>query len=219
MIATCIVTCDRLAYTRRCIESWLDTRRPGDRLVIVDNASTDGTADYLATLPVPTIYNETNRYPGAACNQGWDWLVANVNAIYLHRSDNDIEYLPGWADEAEAAFVRHPDLVLLGLLNLHEDLGYEPSKVDIIESVEWLGGNVVMPTAAFLDGLRWDERPWAPGATEDSHMSAWGHRRGGVARLVRTVANNMAFNRYEDFPAYYDRTAAVRGLADARRSV
>ena len=217
MILTCLVTHNRLAYTKRCLASYRATRRRGDRLVIVDNASTDGTVEWLRSLRVHVIFNSENRYPGAACNLGWDFGLG-WKPDYLHRSDNDIEYLPGWGDEIERQFALNPDLSLLGILNLHEDRGVQPTG-DGIEPVEGLGGNVVMPARLFAEGLRWEERGWGQGVAEDYPMSAEARGRGPIAMLVRTVANNMAFNRYWDFPDYYDRTAAVRGLPNAERSV
>lgn len=207
MILTCVVTHDRLAYSQRCIESLLATRRAGDRIVVVDNASTDGTVEWLATLDLPVIFNPTNRFPGAACNQGWDtWAGEEL----LHRSDNDIEYLPGWQDEVEFAFAEHPNLALLGILNLHEDRHCEPTGhgADPIAAV---GGNVVMPARLFRSGLRWSEEPWGLACTEDGPMSAAALQHGEVLRLIPTVANNMAFCRYEDFPDYYNITGPLRG--------
>lgn len=213
MILTCVVTHDRLPLTKRCIASWKETARPEDCLVVVDNASTDGTAEWLDAA---AIRNADNLYPGPACNQGWDAALEWCKPDFLHRSDNDIEYLPGWGDEVEAAFATHPDLALLGILNLHEDRGsgFPEGEPGAIEPCYRVGGNVVMRPAMFRDGARWQE-----GFFEDGPMSAAGHARGTVAMLVRTVANNMAFGRALDFPEYYQRTAAVRGIGDWEHSV
>ena len=66
---------------------------------------------------------------------------------------------------------------------------------------------------------RWTDRPWQYGGDEDSVICQQAGQHGQIARLNRTVANNMAFCRYHDYPAYYDRTAAVRGIDDAEHSV
>jgi len=219
VILTCIVTHDRLAYTKRCIRSYLRTRRPEDRLVVVDNASTErGMATYLRGLDCLVLRNATNRYPGAATNQGWEAGLQTWQPDFLHRSDNDIEYLPGWGDEVEATFAEWPELALLGILNLHEDHGAPPPGAKGIKPVPRVGGNVVMPARLYPE-LRWAEGPWKPGQDEDGPMSWAARKHGWVAHLVATVANNMAFGRYSDYPAYYDRTAAVRGISDAEHSV
>jgi GT2 family glycosyltransferase len=42
-----ILCCNELDYTRRCLESVIDHTRPPYELILVDNGSTDGTANYL----------------------------------------------------------------------------------------------------------------------------------------------------------------------------
>jgi len=213
-IATCVVTHNRLAYSKRCLGSLLNTGADSS-LLVVDNASSDGTQEWLLATDLTCILNPQNRYPGAACNQGWDFLAV-LSADLLHRSDNDIEYLPGWQAEVEMAFLNNPDLWLLGILNLHEDHG-EPEPPTGLDWVDRVGGNVVIRASKFREGLRWAEQPWAVGFMEDGAMSE--AAKGHVARLRRTVANNIAFGRYADFPDYYDRTARERGIADAVHSV
>lgn len=214
VILTCLVTYNRLPLTKRCVESYMDTRRAGDELVIVDNASDDGTLEYLRSVPALRVLNPVNRFPGAACNAGWDIGLGRWELKFLHRSDNDLEYLPGWGDEIEAAFASAPGLALLGVLNLHEDRGIPFPGDEGIEFVSSVGGNVVLRAEHYRAGLRWSEMPWAPGQWEDCDLSQRATGFGAVARLRRTVANNMAFCRALDFPDYYQETARVRGIAD-----
>lgn len=218
-LLSCIVTYNRLAYTRRCIDSYLSTVGDDARLVVVDNASTDGTRDYLQRRLGRgvdlLILNSENRYPGAACNAGWDYGLEHWPAELLHRSDNDIEYLPGWRAEVEAQFRADPDLSLLGILNLHEDGLSAGQGVEIVPRV---GGNVVMPAGRF-ELVHWNEAPWSQGVDEDGPMSEAAGRLGTVGRLRRTVVNNMAFGRFADYPDYYRETAAVRGYPVAELTV
>jgi N-acetylglucosaminyl-diphospho-decaprenol L-rhamnosyltransferase len=60
---------------RRCLAALpaaVDDTFSLNRVVVVDNASTDGSADGLEGLPIPLtiLRNGTNRGFGAACNQG-----------------------------------------------------------------------------------------------------------------------------------------------------
>lgn len=219
-LLSCLVTYNRLAYTRRCIDSYLATVGDDARLVVVDNASTDGTREWLQGRLGRgvdlLILNPDNRYPGAACNAGWDYGLKHWPAELLHRSDNDVEYLPGWRAEVEAQYAGRADLALLGLLNLHED-GLPEG--DGVEEVTRVGGNVVIPASHYRSGMRWWEGRWSHGFDEDGPMSEAAHYRGAVARLRRTVANNMAFGRFADYPDYYRETARVRGIANAETSV
>jgi N-acetylglucosaminyl-diphospho-decaprenol L-rhamnosyltransferase len=62
-------------HLRRCLDSMQHASRKGlefTRIVVVDNASSDGSADHpdFTTLPVGMIQNNSNRGFAAACNQG-----------------------------------------------------------------------------------------------------------------------------------------------------
>lgn len=213
-LLACVVTHNRFSYSRACVRSLRDTLRPGDRLIVVDNASTDGTAD-LADIKLGR-----NLFPGAATNIGWHHGLKTCDADLLMRSDNDFEWLPGWRDEVEEAFTAFPDLALLGLHNRHEDYDGEPPVKPVEQSghtlnVEWdqWGGNVVIPRRLYDKGVRWTPGAWAPGGKdEDSQLSALARTHGLVAGVVPTVCNNMSFHKFEDYPDYYTETARLRGL-------
>jgi GT2 family glycosyltransferase len=66
-----------------------------DRLVIVDNKSTDGTRDYLANLPLGgLILNQHNLGCGAAWNQGALTLQSEWSIIM----NNDVLVSPFWIE-------------------------------------------------------------------------------------------------------------------------
>ena len=94
-----IVTHNGLPYTRICLTSLLAHWREGDEILVVDNASTDGTPDFLRDLArknrfVSIIPNEANRGFAAANNQGL--VQAAGRALVL--LNNDTILLPGWLD-------------------------------------------------------------------------------------------------------------------------
>ena len=94
-----IVTHNGLPYTRMCLISLLAHWREGDELLIVDNASTDGTRDFLRELArknrfVSIIPNEANRGFAAANNQG----LAQAAGRALVLLNNDTILLPRWLD-------------------------------------------------------------------------------------------------------------------------
>ncbi len=80
---------NQLNYTRKCIESLLRNGLSLDRLVVVDNASTDKTLDYLSSLPLGgVIHNKYNLGCGVAWNQGTlalqaEWTVVMNNDVIL----------------------------------------------------------------------------------------------------------------------------------------
>lgn len=206
-----VVTHNRRAYTERCLAS---LRAHGDenfKIVVVDNASTDGTQQ------LADIRNTKNLYPGAACNIGWHHGLQTFDADLLMRSDNDIEYLDGWREEVEDKFTNLWELGLFGLHNRHEDYDGHPPVTDHKGvNVQWgnVGGNCVMRRQLWDAGLRWNPGAWAPGGQdEDTRMSHEVKKHGLIIGCaIPVLCNNMSFHRYEDYPEYYDRTAAVRGL-------
>jgi len=82
-------------YTQKCIESMVACGTPLDRLVVVDNHSTDGTRDYLNTLPLGgRIFNQHNLGCGTAWNQGALALQSEWSIIM----NNDVLVSPFWIE-------------------------------------------------------------------------------------------------------------------------
>lgn len=216
-LLTVIVTHNRLEYTKRAVDSyWKNIGNRAAKLVIVDNASDDGTREWLRDEQAyDCLLNDNNLFPGAAVNLGWHAGLQSFDADLLHRSDNDIEYLPGWRDKMEDAFARLPHLGQLGVLNAHEDFPDGPPYEE-----RWgiyltnPGGNSVVRREIYDAGFRWEPGPWRPGGNdEDTRASVEIQGRGWiVGRVKETIANNMSFGQFNAHPAYYRKTAALRGL-------
>ena len=84
-------------YTNRCLASLEATLQPGCyELVIVDNNSTDGTAEVLSALPsaVKILRNSENVGFARACNQG----ARIASGKYLLFLNNDTEAKEGWLE-------------------------------------------------------------------------------------------------------------------------
>ncbi len=86
---------NQVDYTKKCVESMVRHGTPLERLVIVDNASTDDTRSYLDTLPLGgRIYNKKNMSCGVAWNQGALALQAEWTIIM----NNDVLVSQGWIE-------------------------------------------------------------------------------------------------------------------------
>lgn len=84
-----------IEYTKLCIESMIENGTPLDRLVIVDNGSTDGTLEYLQTFKLGgLISNQQNLGCGVAWNQGALALQAEWTIIM----NNDVLVSPCWIE-------------------------------------------------------------------------------------------------------------------------
>jgi glycosyltransferase involved in cell wall biosynthesis len=79
-----------------CIESMIKCGTPLNRVVVVDNGSTDDTRNYLETLQLGgKIYNETNLGCGVAWNQGSLAMQTEWSIIM----NNDVIVSPQWVEK------------------------------------------------------------------------------------------------------------------------
>jgi N-acetylglucosaminyl-diphospho-decaprenol L-rhamnosyltransferase len=83
---------NQLMHTMQCVESIHRVSDHPGEVVIIDNASTDGTTEYLKGLDVFVIHNSTNLGCAKAWNQGIRASHGDVVGIL----NNDIVVTPGW---------------------------------------------------------------------------------------------------------------------------
>jgi GT2 family glycosyltransferase len=114
-VSVVVVCHDGLPFTKLCLASLLEhTPHPGLEVVVVDNGSRDGTAEYLAALPahapcVRVLSNAENRGFPAAANQGL--TAARGAALVL--LNNDTVLPDGWLAPLLAA-LEDPSVGLAG---------------------------------------------------------------------------------------------------------
>ncbi len=108
-------TFNRLELTRQAIEALARHTGHPHHLTVVDNASTDGTADYLREqkdrgLIQTLLLLERNMGVACAANAGW----AAVDSPLYMKLDNDIAVTrDGWLDDLVAVSLRNPGLAAL----------------------------------------------------------------------------------------------------------
>jgi len=97
-----ILSYETLACTRLCIESIRSFTAPGTYdIIVVDNASTDGSLAYLRAQPdVHLIENRENRGFPAACNQGMAAAAAESDLLLLN---SDTIVTPHWLENLQRA--------------------------------------------------------------------------------------------------------------------
>ncbi|GAB4361718.1 MAG: hypothetical protein Kow00128_00770 [Deltaproteobacteria bacterium] len=87
---------NQLSFTKRCLETLAENtgEEPPWEVVVVDDASTDGTASYLADLAdrIVVVRNPVNGGFSRACNTG----ARTARGEYLVFLNNDTEPQAGW---------------------------------------------------------------------------------------------------------------------------
>jgi N-acetylglucosaminyl-diphospho-decaprenol L-rhamnosyltransferase len=123
-LAVVIVNYETGDWLARCLRSL--QRASGDRpldVVVIDNASRDGSADVAGSLGARLIRNETNRYLSPAWNQG----AAATDAPYLLFLNPDTEWFRGTPGDLVAVAEAHPLAGLVGPMIRNPDGTAYPS--------------------------------------------------------------------------------------------
>ena len=199
---TVVISYNRLELTKQAIESYLETVSVPYTLMVVDNASTDGTQEWLLNAPgFNVILLNENRYPGFATNHGFHHAPAT--ATHLHRADNDFKFLPGWCEHVAEIFA-NTKVGQVGLRTGPEE-----------NFAQWnVGGNMIVRRDLWDQGLRYDERPWpeySPGYSEDCYLSPAVEAMGFKwKRVLHPCIEPLASGSWTD--PYYIRSYGDRGI-------
>lgn len=224
-----LITFNRLSYTQQTLRNLFRTTEVPFYLVVVDNASTDGTVEYLKGHEKRNkidqiIFNPENYYPGKATNIGWREGLKNYpEATHLMRLDNDMHFEKGWDTAAEDYFKKIPELGQLGLD--HEAIEHPKAALRTLsingKSLNpWpgcVGGPNIIRRKVWDEGVRYPELRWDDGRRsplqEDSQFSKAIQNKGYLfghmtENLSRTFANP---SNWKEFPEYYRKTLTDRG--------
>lgn len=87
---------NQIEYTRKCIESIKkNTSNTDYEIIVIDNASEDGTGDFFKKQDVVYIYNNENKGVAKAWNQG----IKQAKGDYVCIINNDIIVCKNWLSE------------------------------------------------------------------------------------------------------------------------
>jgi len=120
-------------HLRACLDSVL-AEAPGE-IVVVDNASTDGTADMVRSeyRQVKLLANNDNYGYGAAANQG----IKSCRGGYVLLLNGDARVTPGAISALSAYMDRHPEAAVVGPLLRHPDGSLERSYFPFPGTLAW----------------------------------------------------------------------------------
>lgn len=108
-ISVVIPTYNRLSYLREALQSVFTQTRPADEIIVVDDGSSDGTAealaDFVSTVPL-RIISQQNAGQAAARNRG----ILAAQGTWVAFLDSDDLWMPRKLEEQMAFLIRNPAL-------------------------------------------------------------------------------------------------------------
>lgn len=182
---------NKVEYTRKCIQALGKNTFAGNyELIVVDNASTDGTADFLKSLngQVIVITNAENIGFTKACNQG----AKIARGEYVLFLNNDTEPRSGWLEALTEAFASDPNAGIAGSKLVYPDgrlqeaggiifsdgSGWNYGRFDdpekpeynYVREVDYVSGASLMVRRSLLNTLGYFDEQYSPGYYEDTDL-------------------------------------------------
>lgn len=184
-LTVAIPTYNRREMLERAVESVLAQTCGDFELLILDNASTDGTADYLGKLRDPRvrIHHEERTIPAV---ENWTNCFMLARSPLVSWLSDDDWYKPNFVEQYLAAFERHPDAsAVFGQYELVDEHG----KILKTQNADWQAERVLRG-ADLLDAAL--SRRWFISATvyrTDVIREVWADAKqdGKVADYASTV--------------------------------
>ncbi len=118
-LSVVVLTHNRLASLQRTVEAILQHMQADYELIVVDNGSSDGTADWLRTLeyPIRSILNPTNEF---VCARNYGILQAS--APFIAQVDDDVIVHPGWDAMLLEPMLADPNIGATGQHGFYQDV-------------------------------------------------------------------------------------------------
>lgn len=86
---------NQLSFTKDCLESLQRTTSAVVEIILVDNASTDGTAEFLSTLAGVTVIANTQN---GGCSVAWNQGARAASSEWIVVLNNDVLLSNGWLE-------------------------------------------------------------------------------------------------------------------------
>ena len=202
-----VTSYNRLASTRRCLESLQGTSGIAYTLTVVDNASADGSVEYLQELLAAgridrLLLCRRNAGVSVAANLGW----AAVDTPYYVKLDNDVELLrDDWLTTLVSLVENAPDTGTMGYYI--EDERPESSRGPSFAVAHSVGSCILIPRRVHEQLGFWNEEYGLYGI-EDSDFST---RIATAGLTSRYAAYSERYIRHWHQP-YRDNTELDRAI-------
>lgn len=174
-----LVTYNRLSLTMRCLDSLLNKVKTPYELLVADNASQDGTQDYLVSLYQKGLIHRLilfNKNVGVAPASNSLWEIAQ-SSMFL-KLDNDIEILDPYCFDKMLEIMNHNNEKMIlaysflkQLYNIQYPLRTLNSGHEVQIPEANLGGACIMIPNSVKDILGYWCEDYAPYGEEDTDYS------------------------------------------------
>lgn len=98
-------------YVKQCVNSILSQTYPHFNLIVLDNASTDGTAEWFQSLTNPRIVLHSSVH-SLSIEENWGRIVTVPKNEFMTCIGHDDILDPHYLEEMDRLIVRHPDASL-----------------------------------------------------------------------------------------------------------
>ena len=162
-----IITYNRLDMTKPCIET-VSRNTKNFHFIFVDNGSTDGTVEYLSSIPnAQLVRNEKNLGVPKARNIG----LRASSAPYVVVMDNDIEVKAGWLEELFKSINSGAHIVGIEGWKLDKNWGACAKCNSPMEHFDYLGGACTLSDRRVFEVAGILDEGYSPAYYEDVEWS------------------------------------------------
>jgi len=167
VLSTVVLNWNREHLLRKTIESYLATIGVKYELIIVDNASTDGSREFISSICKARPNHHAILLPQNTGGEGLNIGLAKCRGRYLHISENDLEYLPGWDTDLLSKFDKFPELGQLSVFSpFHQvekgeiwsdkaAVRYTKGSLTIYRALANVGSSCIIRREVWDRGVRW----------------------------------------------------------------
>ncbi len=200
LVTVVIPTWNGRALLQTCLEALRVQAEQDFAIVVVDNGSSDGTAEWLSQHhpQIRVIENKENLGFAAPVNQG----IRNSASPYVAVLNNDTEPEPGWLAALLAAAESQPHVGMVASKMLFAD------RPEVINSTG---------ICVDLAGIAWDRRGGELDAGDETHIVEIFGPCGGAALYRRQMLDEIGLFDEAYFAYLEDVDLAWRGRARAWR--
>jgi len=117
VLTTVLLSYNRSHLLRKTVNSYLSTISVPYKLIIVDNASTDDSKEFIEKTCQMNSYVERIFLPENIGGAAFEIGSKLSNSPFIHFTENDIEYLDGWDNDLLEKFQVFPKLGQLSVFS------------------------------------------------------------------------------------------------------